>query len=59
MIFWSTALAMGTMAGSVLGCAEHDWNFSFNLSVKSMHLTIKAFRHDAKKRRVINISSVI
>jgi NADP-dependent 3-hydroxy acid dehydrogenase YdfG len=43
LIFWSTALAMGTMAGSVLSCSEHDWDFSFDLSVKSMHLTIKAF----------------
>jgi 2-keto-3-deoxy-L-fuconate dehydrogenase len=34
---------MGTMVGSVLGCSEHDWDFSFDLSVKSVHLTIKAF----------------
>jgi len=52
---------MGTRAGSVLGCSEHDWDFSFDLNVKSMHLTIKAFlpAHAAKKRRVINIFSVI
>jgi 2-keto-3-deoxy-L-fuconate dehydrogenase len=32
---------MDTRAGSVLGCSEHDWDFSLN--VKSMHLTIRAF----------------
>jgi 2-keto-3-deoxy-L-fuconate dehydrogenase len=34
---------MDTRAGSVLGCSEHDWDFSFDLNVKSMHLTIRAF----------------
>ena len=29
--------------GSVLECAEKDWDFSFDLNVKSMHRTIKAF----------------
>ncbi len=30
-------------AGSVLECSEADWDFSFDLNVKSMHRTIKAF----------------
>jgi 2-keto-3-deoxy-L-fuconate dehydrogenase len=52
---------MGTTAGSVLGCSVHDWDFSFDLSVKSMDLTIKAFLPAMlqKERRVINIFSVI
>lgn len=29
--------------GTVLECSDTDWNFSFNLNVKSMHRTIKAF----------------
>ena len=29
--------------GSVLDCTEKDWDFSFDLNVKSMHRTIKAF----------------
>ncbi len=29
--------------GSVLDCSEQDWDFSFDLNVKSMHRTIKAF----------------
>ena len=29
--------------GSVLECSEQDWDFSFDLNVKSMHRTIKAF----------------
>src|SRR5262245_11841665 len=29
--------------GSVLDCSERDWDFSFDLNVKSMHRTIKAF----------------
>src|SRR6202045_2741851 len=28
--------------GSVLDCSEQDWDFSFDLNVKSMHRTIKA-----------------
>ena len=30
-------------AGSVLECTEGDWDFSFDLNVKSMHRTISAF----------------
>lgn len=29
--------------GSVLECSEQDWDFSFDLNVKSMHRTISAF----------------
>jgi len=29
--------------GTVLECADRDWDFSFDLNVKSMHRTIKAF----------------
>ena len=29
--------------GSVLECTEKDWDFSFDLNVKAMHRTIKAF----------------
>jgi 2-keto-3-deoxy-L-fuconate dehydrogenase len=29
--------------GSVLDCSEKDWDFSFDLNVKSMHRTIRAF----------------
>jgi 2-keto-3-deoxy-L-fuconate dehydrogenase len=30
-------------AGSILECTEGDWDFSFDLNVKSMHRTIAAF----------------
>lgn len=29
--------------GTVLDCSEKDWDFSFDLNVKSMHRTIRAF----------------
>ena len=29
--------------GTVLDCSEEDWDFSFDLNVKTMHRTIKAF----------------
>ncbi len=29
--------------GSILDCSEADWDFSFDLNIKSMHRTIKAF----------------
>jgi 2-keto-3-deoxy-L-fuconate dehydrogenase len=29
--------------GTILECSEKDWDFSFDLNVKSMHRTIKAF----------------
>jgi 2-keto-3-deoxy-L-fuconate dehydrogenase len=46
--------------GSVLECAEADWDFSFDLNVKSMHRTIKAFLPAMLKRKrgsIVNISS--
>jgi len=48
--------------GSVLDCAEQDWDFSFDLNVKSMHRTIKAFLPGmlAKKAgAIVNISSAV
>ncbi len=30
-------------AGTVLECSEADWDFSFDINVKSMHRTIRAF----------------
>jgi 2-keto-3-deoxy-L-fuconate dehydrogenase len=47
--------------GSVLECAESDWDFSFDLNVKSMYFTIRAFLAsmlDAGGGSIINMSSV-
>ena len=46
--------------GSVLDCSEADWDFSFDLNVKSMHRTIKAFLPAMLKKKrgsILNISS--
>src|SRR5689334_1900919 len=46
--------------GTVLDCAEEDWDFSFDLNVKSMHRTIRAFLPGMLERRrgsILNISS--
>jgi 2-keto-3-deoxy-L-fuconate dehydrogenase len=46
--------------GSVLDCSEADWDFSFDLNVKSMHRTIKAFLPamlERKRGSIVNISS--
>jgi 2-keto-3-deoxy-L-fuconate dehydrogenase len=46
--------------GSILECSEHDWDFSFDLNVKSMHRTIKAFLPGMLARgrgSIVNISS--
>jgi 2-keto-3-deoxy-L-fuconate dehydrogenase len=46
--------------GSVLECSDSDWDFSFDLNVKSMHRTIKAFRPGMLARgqgSIVNISS--
>src|SRR6187399_330222 len=32
--------------GTILDCSEEDWDFSFDLNVKSMHRTIRAFLPD-------------
>jgi 2-keto-3-deoxy-L-fuconate dehydrogenase len=48
--------------GSVLECAEHDWDFSFDLNVKTMHRTIKAFLPGMlanKTGAIVNISSAV
>ncbi|CAH1663604.1 MAG: SDR family oxidoreductase [Chelatococcus sp.] len=46
--------------GSVLECSEADWDFSFDLNVKSMHRTIRAFipgMLEKGKGSIINIAS--
>jgi 2-keto-3-deoxy-L-fuconate dehydrogenase len=46
--------------GTVLDCSEEAWDFSFDLNVKSMHRTIKAFLPAMLKRKrgsIVNISS--
>jgi 2-keto-3-deoxy-L-fuconate dehydrogenase len=46
--------------GTVLDCSEKDWDFSFDLNVKSMHRTIKAFLPGMLQRgsgSIVNISS--
>ena len=48
--------------GSVLDCSEQDWDFSFDLNVKSMHRTIKAFLPamlEKKAGSIVNISSAV
>jgi len=50
--------------GSVLECSEEDWDFSFDLNVKSMHRTISAFLPGILRRAengsggaIVNMSS--
>jgi 2-keto-3-deoxy-L-fuconate dehydrogenase len=46
--------------GSVLECQEDDWDFSFDLNVKSMHRTIRAFLPGMLKKgkgSIVNIAS--
>jgi 2-keto-3-deoxy-L-fuconate dehydrogenase len=46
--------------GNVLNCSEADWDFSFDLNVKSMHRTIQAFLPAMLKKKrgsIINMSS--
>jgi len=46
--------------GTVLDCSEQDWDFSFDLNVKSMHRTTKAFLPGMLQRgsgAIVNISS--
>jgi len=48
--------------GSVLDCTEEEWDFAFDLNVKSMHRTIKAFVGKMLERRtgsIVNIASVV
>ena len=52
--------------GTVLDCSEDDWDFSFDLNVKSMHRMISAFlpgmleraRGEGSGGSIINMSSV-
>lgn len=46
--------------GTILDCSESDWDFSFDLNVKSMYRTIRAFLPgmlDAGGGSIINMSS--
>ena len=46
--------------GTVLNCSDQDWDFSFDLNVKSMHRTIKAFLPGMLEKgggSIINIAS--
>src|SRR3979411_88396 len=46
--------------GTVLECSDEDWDFSFDLNVKSMHRTIRAFLPgmlEYGKGTIVNISS--
>jgi len=46
--------------GSVLDCSESDWDFSFDLNVKAMHRTIRAFLPGMLEKgrgSIVNISS--
>jgi 2-keto-3-deoxy-L-fuconate dehydrogenase len=46
--------------GTVLDCTEEQWEFAFDLNVKSMHRTIKAFLPGMLERgggSIVNISS--
>jgi 2-keto-3-deoxy-L-fuconate dehydrogenase len=48
--------------GSVLQCEEKDWDFSFDLNVKSMHRTIRAFLPAmvaAGRGSIVNMSSAV
>ena len=47
--------------GSILDCEESDWDFSFDLNVKSMYRTIRAFvpgMLEAGGGSIVNIASV-
>ena len=48
--------------GNVLDCSEADWDLSFNLNVKSMHRTLRAFLPAMLKNgggSIVNISSAV
>jgi len=48
--------------GTVLDCSDEDWDFSFDLNVKSMHRTIKAFLPGMLEKQsgaIVNISSAV
>ncbi|MFL6928712.1 MAG: SDR family NAD(P)-dependent oxidoreductase, partial [Xanthobacteraceae bacterium] len=46
--------------GTIFDCSDADWDFSFDLNVKSMHRTIQAFLPGMLERgsaSIVNISS--
>src|SRR6202011_2478655 len=46
--------------GTVLDCSDDDWDFSFDLNVKSMHRTLRAFLPGMLEQgggSIVNISS--
>ncbi len=48
--------------GTVLDCTDKDWNFSFDLNVKSMHRTIKSFLPAMLKKKsgsILNVASAV
>src|SRR5208282_6039144 len=49
--------------GTILDCSDKDWDFSFDLNVKSMHRMIKAFLpamlEKKKSGSIVNISSAV
>jgi 2-keto-3-deoxy-L-fuconate dehydrogenase len=48
--------------GTILDCSEKDWDLSFDINVKSMYRTCRAFLPamlKAKKGNIINISSAV
>jgi len=48
--------------GTVLDCTDEDWDFSFDLNVKSMHRTIKAFLPGMLAKgagSIVNIASTV
>jgi 2-keto-3-deoxy-L-fuconate dehydrogenase len=48
--------------GSVLDCTEEEWDFAFDLNVKSMHRTIKAFLPGMLAKgggSIVNIASTV
>jgi 2-keto-3-deoxy-L-fuconate dehydrogenase len=48
--------------GTIFDCSDADWDFSFDVNVKSMHRVIKAFLPDMLKKKrgsIINMSSAV
>jgi len=48
--------------GTVFDCSEQDWDFSFDLNVKSMHRTIRTFLPgmiENKSGSIVNIASAV
>jgi 2-keto-3-deoxy-L-fuconate dehydrogenase len=48
--------------GTIFDCSDKDWDFSFDLNVKSMHRMIKTFLPamlEKKRGSIVNISSVV